>query len=1042
MNFSGIFINRPVLTMVISILILLFGIIGYQFLGIREYPSVDPPTVSVSTVYPGANADVIESQITEPLEESINGIAGIRILTSVSRDGASNITVEFEVGIDMEAAANDVRDRVSRAIRSLPPDVDPPVVVKSDADANPIYVMTVQSDKRSLTELTEIGNNYLKERLQTVPGVSEIRIYGEKRTAIKLLMDPLKLASFGLTPLDVSNALTRENVELPTGRIEGYNAELSVRVFGRMSTEEEFNDMIIKESDGALVRFRDIGHAVLTAENEKSILRGNGRIPMIGIAINPQPGSNHIEIVEQLKERIEQIKKDLPDDLILDVSTDTTLTIREAITEVQETILIAFVLVVMVIFFFLREWRTTLIPVFAIPISLIGSFFIMYIAGFSINILTLLSIVLATGLVVDDAIVVLENIYSKIEKGMSPHEAGFRGSKEIFFAIVSTTITLAAVFLPIIFLQGFTGKLFREFAIVMAGAVLISAFVSLTLTPMMSARWLRHSANHSRFYQRTEKHFNRITALYARSLEKFLHRRWLGIVIMVVSLLLVGWLWPMIPSELAPMQDKSRLTVSISAPEGTSFDRMDQYMQVLNGIVDTIPEKSTFFGITSPGFLASSSTNTGFMRISLVPAGERNRSQQEIANELAATLRPLSFARTIVNQEQTIQVGRRAGMPLEYVIQAQSIEKLKEVLPAIMEQAQADPAFQVVDLNLKFNKPEMTISIDRDRARSLGVNVRDIAETLQLFFSGQRAGFFIYNGKQYQVITQADRPFRDDPSDLSMIYIRNRSGELIQLGNLIQMEYTSNLPQLYRFNRYVSATISAIPGNGYTLGQSIEAMDRITDDNLDETFTTTLAGASRDFAESANTLVFAFALALVLIYLILSAQFESFRDPLVIMFTVPLAMAGALGSLALFGQTMNIFSQIGMIMLIGIVSKNGILIVEFANQKKDSGAKPLSAVLDAAVQRFRPILMTSLATVLGALPIALSLGAGARSRISMGIVIIGGLLFSLILTLYVIPALYSYISAGKRRMGADESISTEETFPDNILRIDSTGTTF
>jgi multidrug efflux pump len=1010
MNFSGIFIKRPVLAMVLSILVVLFGIIGYSYLGVREYPSVDPPTVNVSTSYPGANADIIESQITEPLEESINGIAGIRTLTSSSRDGSSSITVEFEIGIDMEAASNDVRDRVSRARSKLPTDVDPPIVVKSDADSSPIYLLTVQSNKRNLMQLTELATNTLKEGLQTVPGVSEIRIYGEKRYAIKLYIDPLKLAGYKLTPLDVRDAVNNENIELPSGRIEGYGSELSVRTLGRMTTAEDFNNMIIKDSGGTLVKFKDIGNAMLTAENERSVLRGEGGIEMVGLAIMPQPGANHISIVDEVQKRLEQIKKDLPEDIALSVSTDTTITIRNAITEVQETILISFLLVVMVIFLFLREWRTTLIPVFAIPISLIGTFFLMYMAGYTINILTLLSIVLATGLVVDDAIVVLENIYSKIEKGMNPMEAGMIGSKEIFFAILSTTVTLIAVFLPIIFLKGFTGQLFREFAIVMAGAVAISAFVSLTLTPMMSAHWLQHSDHHSSFYVRTEKFFVSMVSVYSRSLKSFLKFRWIAFVIMAISLTLVGFLWPRIPSELAPMQDKSRISIQATAPEGVSFEKMDEYMKSLAVIVDTLPEKFSFISMTAAGG-GNSSMNSGTVRITLTQPGERTRSQSEISDALASIFRKMTFARTIVSQEQTIQVGRGSGLPVQFVIQAPTLDKLKKVLPEFMEKAQADPAFQVVDLNLKFNKPEMTIQIDRERARTMGVTIRDIAETLQLFFSGQRLGYFIFNGKQYQVIGQADRDFRNKPMDLSTVYVRNNKSELVQLDNLVQVKYSSTLPQLYRFNRFVSATISANPAKGYTLGQSIEAMNRIADVVLDDTYSTSLSGPSRDFSESSNTLLFAFALALILIYLILSAQFESFRDPMVIMFTVPLAIAGALISLILFGQTINIFSQIGMIMLIGIVTKNGILIVEFANQKKEAGLNLMDAALEASTQRFRPILMTSLATVLGALPIAMALGAGAKSRVSMGIVIIGGLMFALVLTLYVIPALYTYFSA-------------------------------
>lgn len=1015
MNLSSVTINRPVLAIVLSILIVLFGVISYLFLGVREYPSVDPPIITVSTSYTGANADVIESQITEPLEESINGIAGIRSLTSTSSDGRSTITVEFELGVDMEDAANDVRDRVSRATRNLPPDVDPPIVSKSDADASPIVSMTIQSDRLNLLELSAIANDAFKERLQTIPGVSEVRIWGEKRFAMKLQIDPAKLAAHGLTPLDVRDALNRENVELPTGRIEGYATELSIRTFGRLSSPEDFNELIIKEANGAVVRLRDVGEAVLAPENERTILRGNGGVPMVGVAVTPQPGSNHIDIADEFYRRIDQIKKDLPSDLRFNVALDTTANIRKAIVEVVETILIAFGLVLLVIFIFLRHWRTTIIPMLAIPISLIGAFFIMYLANFSINILTLLGIVLSTGIVVDDAIVVLENIYSKIEKGMRPMEAGHRGAKEIYFAIISTTITLASVFLPIIFLQGLTGRLFREFGIVVAGSVLISAFVSLTLTPMMSARMLHKSEHENKLFLLSERWFNALAASYQRTLRWFIQRRVLAPVIMAVSVAIIFGVGHLLQSELAPLEDKSRLVINATAPEGTSYEAMYDYIGRVIALVDTLPEKSALMSVTAPGFGSSAAVNSGFVRMNLVPPNERERSQQELANVLTGQLRNYSFARTFVTQEQTISTGRGGGLPVQYVIQAPNFEKLKEVIPPFMEKAQADPAFSVVDLNLKFNKPELTIQIDRDRARALGVTVRDIAETLQLYFSGQRYGFFIYDGKQYSVIAQADRSNRDEPLDLSSIYVRNKRGELIQLDNVVTMSYRSSPPQLYRYNRYVSATISANPAPGYTLGQAITAMDNIAQSTLDESFSTSLAGVSKEFMESSNTLLFAFLLALALVYLILAAQFESFRDPLIIMFTVPLALAGAVLSLWLFGQTINIFSQIGIIVLVGIVTKNGILIVEFANQRKDQGLGVREAVIDAAVQRFRPILMTSLATAFGALPIALALGAAAKSRVSMGIVIIGGLLFSLGLTLYVIPALYTYLSTHRKR---------------------------
>jgi multidrug efflux pump len=1015
MNISSTSINRPVLATVISIVLVLLGVIGYSFLGVREYPSVDPPIVTVSTNYIGANADVIEAQITEPLEESINGIAGIRSLTSVSRDGRSTITVEFELGVEMEAAANDVRDRVSRSLRSLPPDIDPPVVIKSDADARPIIAMTVQSNSRNLMELSALGNNVFKERLQTIPGVSEVRIWGEKRYSIKLRLDPARLAAYKLTAADVRSALNRENVELPTGRIEGYGTELTIRAKGRLTTPEEFNNMIIREDGNAMIRLRDLGRAELAPENERSILRGKNVLPMIAVVLTPQPGANQIEIADEFYRRFEVIKKDIPEDVQLNVALDTTESIRKAITEVEETILMAFGLVVIVILLFLRNWRTTLIPVIAIPISLVATFFIMYLSNYSINILTLLGIVLATGLVVDDAIVVMENIYQKIESGMSPKEAAHAGSKEIYFAIISTTITLVAVFFPIIFLQGLTGRLFREFGVVVAGAVAISALVSLTLTPMMSSKLLRRSDNQTPFFRRTERQINSMIEWYRQALSRFISIRWLAWVIMIASVALILLVGRQLPSELAPLEDRGRINVLVTGPEGTSFDLMDRYMLQLLQVADTLPETHAIICVTSPGFSASGSTNSGFMRMIFTDPSERERSQQELTDLMNSTLRKYNFAKAFAVQEQTIGGGGGGGggLPIQVVIKAPDFEKLKKALPAFMDKAQSDPRFSVVDLDLKFNKPELNIEIDRDRALALGVNVRDIAESIQLLYSGQRFGYFIMDSKQYYIIGEAARGQRDEPADLSSMFVRNKRGEMVQLDNVVKIKQESNPPQLYRYNRYVSATVSAQAAEGLTLGQGIAAMQEIADETLDESFSTDLAGTSKEFRDSSGSLLFAFLLALVLIYLVLAAQFESYRDPLTIMFTVPLALAGAVLTLWLFGQTINIFSQIGVIVLIGIVTKNGILIVEFANQRKDAGLSVREAVVDAATRRLRPILMTSLATVLGALPIALALGASSGSRIPMGIAIIGGLLFSLILTLFVIPALYTYLTKRK-----------------------------
>lgn len=1012
MNIATISIKRPVLATVISLTIVIFGVVGFSLLGLREYPSVDPPIVNVSTTYVGANADVIEAQITEPLEESINGIAGIRTLTSTSADGRSSISVEFNLGVDMEAAANDVRDRVSRALRNLPLDADPPVVSKADADSDPIIMLSVQSNTRNLLDLSDIARYVIKERLQTIAGVSEIAIYGEKKYAMKINLDPAKLAAYGLSPLDLKNALIKENIELPSGRIEGYQTELTIRTLGRLTTEDDFNNLIIKESNNTVIRVKDVGIAQLAPENERSLLRGNEGIPQVALAIMPQPGVNHVAIADEFYKRLDRLKEEVPGDIRFEISLDTTLNIRKAINEVQETILIAFSLVVLIIFLFLRQWRTTLIPVIAIPISLIGSFFIMYLSGFTINILTLLGIVLATGLVVDDAIVVLENIYKKIEQGMSPIEAGFKGSEEIIFAIISTTITLAIVFLPIIFIQGLTGRLFREFAVVVAGSVIISAFVSLTLTPMMSARLLKHSTKHSTFFNKSELFFNKLTDQYNLSLRWFILHRWLVFPIMIFSLLLILGPGALLKSELAPMEDKGRIRIVATAPEGTAFEAMEGYMTRLVSIVDSIPEKEYLIAVTAPG--SSGSVNSGFLRLGFLPADQRQRSQQQLADWLNGILKKENFGKAYATQEQTIGGGRRSGLPVQYVLQAPDLESLKKIVPIFLEKASNSKVFQVVDVDLKFNKPEIRLEIDRNRANALGVSVKDIAENLQLFFSGQRYGYFIFNGRQYQVIGQASRINRDDPSDLSSIYIKNTKGELIQLSNLIKTTEFSSPPQLYRFNRYVSATISAQPAKDYTIGQGIDEMNSIAKEVLPENFSTALSGTSREFAESSGSLLYAFLFSLLLIYLVLAAQFESFKDPLIIMLTVWLAMAGAALSLWIFGQTLNIFSQIGAIVLIGIVTKNGILIVEFANQRKQSGLSLHEAVIDAATQRLRPILMTNLATILGALPIALALGAASTSRVPMGITIIGGLIFALILTLYVIPAFYTYISSKTR----------------------------
>lgn len=1012
MSLSSISIKRPVLSIVMSLAIILFGIIGYTYLGVRAYPSIDPPIITVNVSYPGANADIIESQITEPLEASINGIAGIRSINSVSRDGRSSITVEFNIEINLEDAANDVRDKVSGAISRLPKDVDPPVVTKADADASPIMFLTVKSESRNLMELSDITRNVIVEKLQTITGVSQVSIWGEKKYSMRLWLDPYKMSAFGVVPQDVRNALTAENIELPSGKIMGVNTELTIRTKGRMLSVEEFNNLVIKEEQGKFVRLSDVGYAELGPENEYSILKRDG-IPMLGIALTPQPGSNHIDIAKKCYSTLERIRKDLPYDIIIEKGYDSTVYIIRSIEEVKETILIALSLVIMIIFIFFRDWRTTLIPILAIPVSLIGAFFIMYIANFTINILTLLGLVLAIGLVVDDAIVVLENIYKKVEDGMTPLEAGIKGSAEIFFAIISTTISLAVVFLPIIFLQGLTGRLFREFGVVLAGAVLISAFVALTLTPMLSTKILKGDHKHNKFYNLTEPLFEKLISTYGRALSYFLKRRYLAFVIILLSVGLVIYIMPKLPEELAPIEDKSQLRVNTTTTEGSTYNFTSNLVEDIYKTIDEkIPEQESIIMSIGTGG-GGGSVNSGGLRITLVDREKRQRGQQDIYNDLVKVVNKFSDGKIFVIQEETISTSR-GGLPIQYIIQAQTIDKLRNIIPKFLESAKNDPVFGQVDVNLKFSKPELVIDIDRFKAREMGVSVSDIAQTLQLGMSGQRYGYYIMNGKQYQIIGQFSKEYINQPFDLKGLYVRSKNAKMIPLDNFITMSSQSVPPQLYRFNRYVSATFSASLAPGKTIGDGLKSMDKIAEKALDESFQTALTGASKDFVESSSSLLFTFILALVLLYLILAAQFESFRDPLIIMFTVPLAIAGAIFSLYYFNETMNIFSEIGLVMLIGLVTKNGILIVEFANQKKSQGLEIFEAVREASILRFRPILMTSLATVLGTLPIALALGAGSESRVSMGVAVIGGLLFSTILTLFVIPAIYTYLSEKKK----------------------------
>ena len=1001
--------------MVFAIAIVIFGFVSFTSLGVREYPSVDPPIITVRTDYPGASPQIIESQITEPLEQQVNRVDGIKNISSISSTGRSTIRVEFELGIDLDNAANDVRDRVSQAVRSLPPDADPPIVSKADADAQTILAITLQSRQRNLLELTDIAQNVFAERLQTIEGVSQVFIWGNKQYAMRLILDVDRMNAFVITPVDVRNALNTQSIELPSGQIEGDRRYLTIQTYGRINTTEEFEDLVIVQRDDNIIRLKDIGRAELGALNEQSILRGNKGIPMVGVAMQPQPGSNYIEIVDEAYRRVEMLKREIPSDINIGVGLDITNSIRKSISDVQYTIISAFVLVLIIIFVFLRNFSTTLIPIITIPVSLLGSFIFLYIAGYSINVLTLLGLLLATGMVVDDAIVMMENIYAKVEQGMTPVQAAFKGSRQVFFAIISTTITLVCVFLPIFFMTGLTGRLFREFALVVTGAILISTFISLSLTVMMSSRILKQDVREYKSLRFIRRPIDFILNNYPDWLKSFMRVRFLAFPIVIVTGIIILLFWTTLPSELAPLDDKSRVRLVSTAPEGTSYEMMDEYQMQLVQLIDTMSEKEYLLSVTSPGFGSSVSVNSGFVRVMLVPPNERDKTQMEFAAELSRKVREYNMALTYVVQDPTIGSSGRGGLPVQFVLQAPNLQKLEEYIPRFMSAAREHPAFEVVDIDLKFNKPEVVVTIDRDKAFDLGVSVRDIAETMQIYFSEQRIGYFIIDGKQYYVLARAERAQRRQPGDIEAITVRSASGDMVPLENLVALSDHSLPPQLLRYNRYSSATVSASPAPGYTLGDGIGAMYEIAGNVLDDSFLTDLAGTSKEYAESSASLLLVFLFALVLIYLTLSGQFESFRDPLTIMLTVPLALAGALLSLWMFGQTINIFSQIGMIVLVGIVTKNGILIVEFANQKRREGQPLMEAVINAASDRVRPIIMTSLATALGALPLAISFGGTVNSRIPMGVVIIGGLLFSLILTLFVIPALYTFIS-GKTKI--------------------------
>ncbi|MCX6215781.1 efflux RND transporter permease subunit [Spirosoma sp.] len=1008
MSLSGISIQRPVLAGVLSVLIILFGLVGLTYLGIREYPVTDSPIVTVTTTYPGASPDVIAYQITKPLEEALGEANGIRTISSVSQEAASVITVEFNLNADLEAAANDVRDKVTKARRLLPGDVDPPIVEKANSGDIVIF-MAVESKTRSILEVSNLASTVIKERMQTIPGVKRVGIAGEKKYAMRLRIDPAKLAAYQLTPSDIEQALGNENVDLPSGRIEGDRNELTVRTLGRLTKEDDFNNMIIKQAGSSIIRFRDIGYAELGAENERTAILNSlkGNSATIGVFVEPQRGANAIAIADEFYKRLKDLRKEIPADYELTIGKDFTEPIRDSISEVEETLFVAFGLVILILFLFLRDWRSTIIPVVAIPVSIVSSFFIMYIAGYSINILTLLALVLAIGLVVDDAIVVLENIYTKVEEGMSPLQAAIKGSSEIYFAVISTTITLAAVFLPILFLPGITGKLFQEFAVVVAGSVLVSAFVALTLSPMMSAYLLKRYDKPNWLYRKTEPYFVALNRGYERSLVWFMHYRWVAFPILIVTFGLIYFIGKQLPSELAPLEDRSQISLAVIGPEGSSYEYTQKYMnEIAQFSIDSTPGLFQSYSILALTFGPPAPVNIAIQNTFLKKADQRTTTQADVF--ATYTRNAGNFRGVTVFPVQPPTIGSRFGQsqPVQYVLQGTNLTAVTAVLPKFLDEARKSPILRFADSDLKVNKPELVLQINRDKAAELGISVAEIARGLQLALSGQRYGYFIYNDRQYEVIGQLQKQDRDTPYDLKAMFVRTRTGDVVSLDNLVSFKESISPAAIYRYDQSISATVSAGLAPGKTIGDGVAEMNRIAKVVLPPTIKTSLAGESRDYSESSSSLLFAFVFALVLIYLVLAAQFESLVDPFIILLTVPMALTGALLSLWLFGQTLNIFSQIGIITLIGLITKNGILIVEFANQQKEAGLSTREAAKVAAASRFRPILMTSLAMIFGTVPIALTV----NSRNSLGTVIVGGLLFAGLLTLYIIPAVYSYFS--------------------------------
>ncbi len=1020
MSLPLISIRRPVFAIVMSLMLVLIGLISYDRLTVREYPEIDEPIVTVTTTYPGASAEIIESQITQPLEDSLSGIEGIEYITSSSREERSQITVTFKIDRDIDIAANDVRDRVGRTRRLLPDEIDEPITAKVEADAQPIIWIALSSEKHTQLEVSDYADRFIKDKLQTLPGVAEVTLGGERKWAMRIWLDRARLAAYNLTTQDIEDALQAQNVEIPAGRIESSGREFSVLSETDMRSVAQFEELIVRQNENYPVRLRDVARIELGAEDDRRITRFN-RKSAIGIGIVKQSTSNPLDVSKAMYDVLPEIERNLPDGMKAQVAYDSSIFIAESIKSVYHTIIEAAILVALVVFFFLRTVRATIIPLVTIPISLIGCCAMMLAFGFSINTLTLLAMVLAIGLVVDDAIVMLENIYRHIEEGMKPIDAGIVGAKEITFAVIAMTITLAAVYAPIGFMEGRTGRLFTEFALTLAGSVIVSGFVALSLTPMMCSRLLKHETKHNWFYNFSERILNRIGSGYDKSLQKTMAVR--PVVLLIALAVAAGgaFLFTLIPSELAPLEDRGTIISIANGPEGASLEYTDKYVQQIEELVDQIPEVDRIFAIVGSPLVSNARVITR-----MVDWSERDRKQQEMTSELMPKMK--NIAGMVAFPSNPPSLGQRGGSkPVQMVIMSSaSYPEIDKWAQEIIDRVSDYPGLQAPETDLKLNKPQLRVEVDREKTSDLGLDAAVLGRTMETMLGGRQVTRFKREGKQYEVIVQIEDVDRQNPQDITNIYVRGNNDEMIPLSNLVKVSESVAPRELTHFNKLRAITLTGNLSDGYSLGEVLDHLQTTAEEILPANAQIDYNGESREFKKSSNSLLMTFVLALGFIYLVLAAQFESFKDPFIIMLTVPLSMSGALLAIFLTDGTLNVYSQIGLVTLIGLITKHGILIVEVSNHLQEQGKDRITAVTEAAALRLRPILMTTGAMVLGAIPLALAEGAGAETRQSIGWVIVGGMSVGTFFTLFVIPTVYSYLAR-------DHSVHTEENRPVSVV---------